>query len=334
MAYRNTPYHVNLTGGFSGTFTPGGAVFYVADSNFTSVDGKGASDANDGNSPQTPFLTIQKGLNACVDGRGDVVALLPGSWTITAALTMTKADVTLCAAHGSVPFRKGGPVIVCATNSVKMLTIDAANVTVDGVTFDHNTTTAANSLIDIGASTAGTGSVIRNCIIDMEGSGTTTDGIAVTLGSFVVIENNLITDYDQDAITVANTQLGVIIRNNVILDAVAGATGRYGIYTIGDNNVIYGNTVENGGTAAVHIIGLQAVVVNNRLWAKGANTWCLGNGDAATTGSMGNHMGCITDAGNHVSYTTDNLSPSSSADLGVVTATNPTPVTFVDPVIG
>ena len=87
MAYRNTSYFVNFTGGFSGFNNPGARVYWVGAA--VAADGISPSDGNSGSSPQQAFSTIQKGLDACTAGRGDIVAVLPGSYTITAALTMT-----------------------------------------------------------------------------------------------------------------------------------------------------------------------------------------------------------------------------------------------------
>ena len=95
MSVRNTPFHVNFQGGVSGLENVGGQVFDVGASGYVAYAGVGASDTNDGLSPQKPLSTILAGLNKCVSGRGDTVALLPGSYTVTAALTMSKADVTL-----------------------------------------------------------------------------------------------------------------------------------------------------------------------------------------------------------------------------------------------
>ncbi len=81
----------------------GGSVFWVGPSGYVAESGIGASDNNDGLSPQKPLVTIQAGLDKCTNGQGDTVMLLPGSWTITAALTPC-----LGAANAQIRFRCTG----------------------------------------------------------------------------------------------------------------------------------------------------------------------------------------------------------------------------------
>ena len=185
MAVRQTPYHVNFNGGFTGHNNPGGTVYYVAASGWTaSGGGKAASDSNSGTSPQQPFATIQKGLDSCTAGRGDYVAILPGSYTVTEAITMTKTDVTLMSAIPVGP-HEYSPVIITAAAAydANVIQMDASNTKMAGIGFEcgFTTVTANQEVIQVNSTNTTTdifGCVIENCYFDFlraAGAASTTD---------------------------------------------------------------------------------------------------------------------------------------------------------------
>src|SRR3990167_10022922 len=136
--FKNIGYHLNLNGGFTGFNTPGGKTFYVGASGYQAAgEGVNPSNNNSGEAPQEPFSTIQYALDQCVAGRGDVVAVLPGSYTVTAALTMTKSNVTLMSAYPVSP-RERSPVVIVNATDVQTITVDANYCTVYGLTLDDN----------------------------------------------------------------------------------------------------------------------------------------------------------------------------------------------------
>lgn len=138
---------------------PGGAVFFVGGGTLA-LNGRGASDVNNGLTPEEPFSTIDgtRGAHAsCIAGRGDTIVVLPGSVTITAAISMTKADVTLSGLADSSPIKPSGITSSLATQ-VDAINVTAANVTIEDLHFPASTA-ATYSRIDAGAA----GLTVRNC---------------------------------------------------------------------------------------------------------------------------------------------------------------------------
>jgi hypothetical protein len=258
----------------------GGAVFFVGGGT-PALNGVNRSDTYKGLTPEEPFSTVQKGLDQCVAGRGDTVVLLPGSVTITAALTMTKDDVTLTGASVTGPNTRNPSVIACATNSVEMVAIDAANVIVENLTLDHNATTADVFLIDIADSTASPDCVLRNLFLDMVGSATTTNGIRVGDGTQVAINSRIegctLHDLDDIGITITDANTNCVIDNCDIYDnPVSGNTMLTGISAAADYTRITNCRIKNSAAAAgASCVNLTATAQScflsgNRLSAFGA----------------------------------------------------------------
>lgn len=346
MSSRDTPYFVNFQGGFSGFNNPGGRVFWVAASGYTALNGIGPSDSNSGISPQKPFATIQKGLDSCVAGRGDIVAVLPGTYTVTAALTMTKADVTLCSAHPVGP-REYSPVIVtaAATFDDNLLQIDADNCKVRGIGFEagFTTVTANQEVLQINSTNTTTdifGVVVENCFFDMtraagaaSASDTDLDVIRVGLDSNDACINGIvrgctIKGYDQDGIVIAAGSVGNTIEGNMIYDGVGSDLGRIGISVLGVDNKIIGNyimagtTSDTAGPISIGVAAAQAHVIGNYCVAFGADTVAITVVNTATVWGQGNFLSAVA-AGNIFDFKTAATSPSSSNDFGQVYAADP-----------
>ncbi len=75
-----------------GIRTASGNVYYVGDSDATYYD---ANDNHDGTNPIYPKATIQAGLDACTNDRGDMVVLLADNYELTESLTITVDRVRL-----------------------------------------------------------------------------------------------------------------------------------------------------------------------------------------------------------------------------------------------
>jgi len=280
---------------------PGGRVFFVAGGT-QPFQGSGAdgSDSNDGDKVEHPLKTIQQGLDNCVTGRGDTVVLLPGGVTITAALTMTKADVTLTGYSDTGPKSRNPSVITCATDSVEMIAIDAANVAVENLTLDHNTTTAAVFLIDIGDTTASPGTILRNLFIDMEGSATDTDAIRIGDGTqvcdYCMIDGCVIHDCDQIAITITDANEACVIKDCLIYDSVTANIMSDAISCAADNTIIQNCTIRsNSITASNGVIAFTATaqdcfVTDCHIWANGADSNGILYADAAVATCSNLHV--------------------------------------------
>ena len=259
---------------------PGGQVFFVGGGT-PAYEGKGASDTNRGLSPTEPLATIQAGLNKAVAGRGDTVAVLPGSVTITAALTITTDDVTLTGYTTTGPQTRNPSVIACATASVEMIAVDAANVILEDLTLDHNNTTADVFLIDIADSTASPDFILRNLFIDMVGSATTTNAIRVGDGTQVAINGRIegccLHDLDDIGITITNANENCVISNCLIYDnVVSGNTMLTGISAAADYTKIFDCIIMNSAAAAgascifVAATAQSVLLVGNKVSAFGA----------------------------------------------------------------
>jgi len=332
---RRVNYHVEFGAGFSGINSPGAQVWWVGET--AAVGGAAASDDNDGMSPQQAYATIQKGLDSAVAARGDVVAVLPGSYTITAPLTMTKSDVTLTGARVSGPQTRNPSVIICATDSIEMISVDAANVTVENLTLDHNTTTANIDLIDVGDATASPDCILRNLFFDMEGSATNTDGVNIstdTVSPRVLIEGCTFHDYDQDGIVIGAANDEAVIRNCRFYDEVTANVGQYAISTVSDGSLIEGCVIRTAGTAGVYAnVALLLQTVNCNIWATAANTICILMAASATTSSSGCWLTAVA-AGNLCDYTTDKTTPSADANISGIFAATPGASGFDDVTVG
>lgn len=319
---------LNVHGRWVNTDKPGGAVFFVGGGT-VAFNGIGASDNNSGLRPEQPLATIAQGMTQCTAGRGDTVVLLPGSVTITAAIAITKADVTLQGYTCTGPQTRNPSLITCATNSVIMLDIDAPNVTIKDLTLDHNATTAAVALVDVGSTTASPDLLLQNLFIDMEGSGTTTDGINIqgdTVSTGVVIEGCTIHDFDQEGIIIEAGNDESTIRNCRIYDGVTANEGRYGIQTVSDGSLIENCTIRTAAAAGACInakIPLLAQIRDCHLAAHAANTIGI-LADALTTMFVTHCFINVAAAGNIIDYTTSATVPSSSIAWEAIQATDPT----------
>jgi hypothetical protein len=292
---------------------PGGAVFFVGGGT-VALNGVGASDAYKGTTPEEPLSTIQAGLDKCVAGRGDTVVVLPGNVTITAALTMTIADVTLTGSSVTGPKTRNPSLITCATDSVEMIAIDAANCVVENLTLDHNTTTAAVYLIDVGDTTAAPGTILRNLFIDMEGSATDTDAIRLGDGTqacdYCKIDGCVVHDCDQIAITVADLSEACVIENCLVYDSVSANIMSDALSIAADNTIIQNCALRsNSITSTNGVIVFTATaqdcfVTDCHVWSNGADSNGILYADAATATVSNLHV--TSDAtGTCVEHTSD-----------------------------
>uniref|UniRef100_A0A6M3KZZ8 Putative pectate lyase n=1 Tax=viral metagenome TaxID=1070528 RepID=A0A6M3KZZ8_9ZZZZ len=348
MASRTTPYFVHLAGGFSGMNNPGGRVYWVAATGYLAVDGVAPSDSNNGTSPQQPFATVQAALNACTAGRGDIVAVLPGTYTITTALTMTKDDVTLMSALPVGARERGGVVIVNATAATGLLTIDANNCSVIGLVFDDNVTAATADTGVILISTASTaelvtGTKIINCYLDMLGADADRDGICVGLTTdatdaapYTLIEGCTVLDCDQDAIVVNVGSGYSVIRDCHIYD-VANLT-RYGVevlatsVTVEDCDIMVGDTATPGACIHNGVAAARLLAHRNHLAAFGADTTGILVINTATQMTSGNWIVAAA-AANIVDYLTASTTPSADANVQSVYGADPPTASFDTPTV-
>ena len=141
---------------------PGGRVYFVSGGT-TAAKGKagsglGGSDVHDGVTPERPLATIAQGITLAVAGRGDTVCVLPGNVTITAAIAMSKADVTLT---GTDPSGAINPAAITVNGTIDGIAVTAANCVIENLHFPASSA-AATSRINAGAA----GLVVRGCTFE------------------------------------------------------------------------------------------------------------------------------------------------------------------------
>ena len=309
---------------------PGGRVYFVGGGSVAAKgrtgSGLSASNDNDGLTPERPLSTIQSAIGDCTAGRGDTVALLPGSIAITAAITIGKDDMTLTAAQ-PVGARQYPNVTISTATDVSMLEINANNVTVDSIRFDDNVTaaTAGTATIDVNTSDTGedfSGVRILNCWIDQAGM-TDSDRDGITLGTdasdgalAALVEGCTIIEAGRNAILINVGSEHSTVRNCKIYD-VADVTLN-GVKVLATSCTIeYCDMLTSGadGSGCIYngVAAARMVANNNNLAAWGADTACIIVANTATQRTHNNHM-TATAAGNFVNYITDNTTP--SADTG------------------
>ena len=255
---------------------------------------------------------------------------------MTAAIAITKDDVTLTGYRNSSPHQRSSSVIVNATD-VNTITIDANDVTLENFTLDDNVATATADTAAIAVNTASsatdyTGTVIRNVYIDMEGADTDRDGITLGLAGDAsdgairsLVEGCVIWDCGQDAIVVATGSENCVIKNNFIKDDHT-ITTRFGVEVVGTGCWVDGNVIEVSDTsgACVHlaVAASKTITTNNQLSAVGANTIGIAAIATATGRSMNNWITALA-AGNLNDYVTDNTTPSADCNISGIFAATP-----------
>lgn len=334
---------INVHGEWVNTEKPGGQVFFVGGGT-VAYKGVGASDINIGTDPQHPKATLASAHSAAQTSRGDTIVLLPGTITLTAAFAITKNDLTVCGASPVKPGEYPSALITAAaTYDLNLITIDANNVTLDGLGFEAGFTTVTANQEVIQVNSANTaenyyGTVIENCYFDMgraagAASLTDTDLDVIRLGLdatdaaiAATVRGCTIVGYNQDAISITAGSINCVIENNrIVPEYTVGRTG-VSILAIGAlvrNNWIAADTsASTTGCVVVGVAAARAIVTDNHLVAEGgADTQGIHVIDTATVHSARNYIHAA--AGNIVNFVTSSTTPSSSIDWGNVTNVNP-----------
>ena len=82
-----------------------GSVFWVAATDQYQLEGRtyGASDNNDGLSPERAKRTVNNAILACIASVNDMVVLLPGAHSVSTTVTVNKAGLTIVGISGALP---------------------------------------------------------------------------------------------------------------------------------------------------------------------------------------------------------------------------------------
>lgn len=214
-----------------GLRTGGGNVYYVGDAAATYYD---ASDAHDGVDPEYPKATIQGGLDACADGNGDFIVVLPGHYDITAALTMILDGVRLVSwdhLRGSA----APSVVIDANGNCHCLDISADEIEVAGFRF-ANGDNDSYACIRVAATIDTIGAHIHDNLfaVGLHGIylGVTTEwaqDVLIERCTFMQIDNTA-----ADAAIYINKATRCLIQNNYFWSNVAQAA--YGVAIVNSAN--------------------------------------------------------------------------------------------------
>jgi len=122
-----------------------GQVYWVSNSALSILPGHiNGSDGNNG-SFSAPFSTIQKGIDSCVAGRGDIVFVKPGhAETITSATTLlfNKAGVAIVGLGQGT----SAPTLTYTTANTATIPVSADNISIVGFRFVGNFLSIASAI--------------------------------------------------------------------------------------------------------------------------------------------------------------------------------------------
>lgn len=133
------------------------------------VDTTNGSDNNNGLYPTTAFATIAKALTACTASGNDTVYVYPGTYTLTASLTLNKANVSLIGIGSGGPGGYSGPNLTASGIGAAMVKVAANSITIRNFTF---TGEAARACLD--CSVASSFALIDSCEFIVPDSATAT----------------------------------------------------------------------------------------------------------------------------------------------------------------
>ena len=204
---------LNVHGQWVNTEKPGGQVFFVGGGT-VAVNGKAASDTNNGLTPQQPLSTIDGSAGAFAKvkaGRGDTIVLLPGNVTISTAIAFDTDDVTLTGFPNQGNINSSSITVNAAIDGIN---VTGANAIIENLHFPAGTSYTNTSRIDAGAA----GLTVRDCTFecgayDLETITIPAAGLHTTIEGcrFYVTANN-----PDAAIEIENAAAHYItIRNNV-----------------------------------------------------------------------------------------------------------------------
>lgn len=267
-----TNFDIVQANDFIGLGSQGGKTFYVNASGVVAPGGRGASDGNSGENWQEPFLTIQKAVDSCVSGRGDIIKIAPGSYaenvvinakdyiTLEGAFHSGYARPDVVPTSGKALYVEASQGIVCkhirfaAPAADTDLVLQEGNgFLFDDCVFDgHATQGNAKALVRLKGNasddsyTASEG-VIQNCLFRASGGiGLIFDtgaapGNGVGCTDITLLGNKFVAN-DQQDITTADTGSGTYSIQNGLIEK--------NVFASKNKSVYIDFTTSNGGAAS------------------------------------------------------------------------------------
>lgn len=251
---------------------PTGKTFWCNNSGVLPEGAKGASNNNKGGK-HDPFSTLTYALSQCVAGRGDTIYLAPGhTETLTANVDIDVDAVTIMGLGTGSDMARFD-----YTDAAGELTVTADNVTLENLNFHANVTSVAYC-IDC-TSTATQALTIRDCLFDVESSGTDEFNLGVHLRASN--DDYLIEDCVFDmglggatvAILMGNASDGLTVRRNRMVGdyssaCIANTNAASTNLSIEDNLLFNG---KSGNVNAQPVIDVQAAATG---WVRRNTMFC------------------------------------------------------------
>lgn len=255
----------------------GGAVFWVAPSASYTVDGRAysASDNNDGLSPERALLTVAQAISNSTANAGEIICLLPGTHTATAALA-PKAGTKIIGLpyystesrgveFGDLMSHRPQAVLTQSTAATVTLACTVADFTIANVCLRPITQAAAMTF-----TTACDRLTVKDCMVDMK----TPVGHANTKG----------------IIASGSTQApdGVHILNTLFLEGNGGTSCGIAL-EIGAsvNFLVGGNRFQHDSTVASSATWTTAVQAQDNCQGTFVSNFVNGGGGTITNGFKG-----------------------------------------------
>ena len=256
---------------FGGVPVGGEIMGLIGDGKVFYRDNGNGFDENTGTQPTNAFKTMQAAIDACVDGRGDVIMALPGGEEVTETVAFNKSGITVKAVtYGVNPFASGELFSLYAATTFTdgpAATI-TKRCTIDGLGFvsrDTGSTFFSGAAMLLGGDgLAGQfGTHILNCRFPKWGLDNRI-GLAVEGTSDVIIEN---CDFEgvgsnfASGIYVQGATANISIKGNVFRDCTQGI--QFGAFAGGGPDcLIQGNVAVHGSLLAVPSAAVGAVIGN------------------------------------------------------------------------
>jgi len=194
-----------------------GNVFWLDNSSVLNVGANGASDNNRG-TYLSPFSTLQGALNACSQGRGDIIFVGAGhAETISNATTLALN----CAGVAIIGLGAGNmrPTFTFATATTANIPVRSSGVSIQNCLFLNNFASIASNFTAVSAST--TASIAGTTMtVTVLGSGTVYPGAAL-MGTGVT-------------------------PGTIILSQLTGTTGGVGTYQVNRSQTVGSTTITTG----------------------------------------------------------------------------------------
>ncbi len=279
-----------------------GRVFWVspAASYYLGGESKEASDNNSGLEPQYAFRTIQAAINAAIASSGDIIALLPGTHTSAAQVTITKAGLTFIGIspnfrdrEGLKPYAAATKVTWTSTLAGTAVAVSVADTTFIGINFVPVT---ARTFMTLATSPR---TVVQDCTITLSAAASTsTKGIVAAGGSSANCQFSNLTVLNTIATSAQGPALDITALEQVVVeDSIFWMTGTSSAWAV---------AVQCGS-------GTTGVFRRNHLSALGAGTMTIGlDGTGVTVANSmtieGNRAGVSPGAGAYKNFDADSAS--------------------------